>query len=138
MVNFPTRIPDRDSHITAVLGLFFSSDASICSIMAFPSLRNSDNVFVSVFIDFAINSKTGCPVCNGFRVLLLLKSCGPITKTSKKEDFVKKYSCHFARAAKISLLGLHNFFKTLGDLNFFLTQHIVLEKWLISVNKETR
>ena len=35
MVNFPTQIPDRDSHSPALLDLFISSDASICSAMAF-------------------------------------------------------------------------------------------------------
>ena len=35
MVNFPTRIPDCDSHSPALLDLFISSDASICSAMAF-------------------------------------------------------------------------------------------------------
>ena len=36
IVNFPTRIPDCDSPSPALLDLFISSDASICSIMAFP------------------------------------------------------------------------------------------------------
>ena len=52
MVNFPTWIPDCDSHSPALLDLFISSDASICSTMAFPSLGNSDHVVVSVSIDF--------------------------------------------------------------------------------------
>ena len=39
MVNFPTRIPDCDSHSPALLDLFLSSDASICSTMAFPPLE---------------------------------------------------------------------------------------------------
>ena len=56
MVNFPTRIPDCDSHSPALLDLFLSSDASICSTMAFPPLGNSDHV-VSVSIDFPTNSK---------------------------------------------------------------------------------
>ena len=51
MVNFPTRIPDCDCHSPALLDLFISSDASICSTMAFPPMGNSDDV-VSVFIDF--------------------------------------------------------------------------------------
>ena len=100
MVNFPTQIPDCDSHIPAVLGLFFSSDASICSTMAFPLLGNSDNVFVSGFIDFAINSKTGCSVSHGFHVLLLLKSCGPITKTSKKRRFCQKIFMSLCKGCK--------------------------------------
>ena len=52
MVNFPTRIPDCDSHSPVLLDLFISSDASICSTMPFPPLENSDHVVVSVFIDF--------------------------------------------------------------------------------------
>ena len=57
MVNFPTGIPDCDSHSPALLDLFISSDASICSTMAFPPLRNSDHVLVSVSIDFPSNSQ---------------------------------------------------------------------------------
>ena len=52
MVNFPTQIPDCDSHSPALLNLFISSDASICSAMAFPPLGNSGYVVVSVSIDF--------------------------------------------------------------------------------------
>ena len=55
MVNFPTRIPDCDSHSPALLDFFLSSDASICSTMAFPPLGNSDHFFVSVSIDFPSN-----------------------------------------------------------------------------------
>ena len=61
IVNFPTRIPDCDSHSPALLDLFLSSDASICSTMAFPPLGNSDHVVVSVSIDFPINSKQDSP-----------------------------------------------------------------------------
>ena len=57
IVNFPTRIPDCDSHNPALLDLFLSSDASICSTMAFHPLGNSDHVIVSVSIDFPKNSK---------------------------------------------------------------------------------
>ena len=57
MVNFPARIPDCDSHMPALLDLFISSDASICSTMAFPPLGNSDHVVVSVSIDFPSNSQ---------------------------------------------------------------------------------
>ena len=57
MVNFPTWIPDCDSHNPALLDLFLLSDASICSTMAFPPLRNSDHVVVSVSIDFSSNSQ---------------------------------------------------------------------------------
>ena len=52
MINFPTGIPDCDSHSPALLDLFISSDASICSTMVSPSLGNSDHLVVSVSIDF--------------------------------------------------------------------------------------
>ena len=61
MVDFPTRIPDCDSHSPALLDLFLSSDASICSAMAFPPLGNSDHVVVSVSIDFPTNSQQDAP-----------------------------------------------------------------------------
>ena len=61
MVNFPTLILDCDSHSPSLLNLFLSSDASICSAMAFPPLGNSDHVVVSVSIDFPINSKRDVP-----------------------------------------------------------------------------
>ena len=62
MVNFPTQIPDCDSHSPALLDLFISSDASICSTMAFPPLGNSDHVVVSVSIDFPLNLKWDAPI----------------------------------------------------------------------------
>ena len=57
MINFLTWIQDRDSHSHALLDLFISSDAGICSTMAFPPLGNSDHVVVSVSTDFPTNSK---------------------------------------------------------------------------------
>ena len=45
----------------ALLNLFISSDASICSTLAFPPLGNSDHV-VSVSIDLFIKFKKVCPV----------------------------------------------------------------------------
>ena len=61
MVNFPTQIPDFHSHSPALLDLFLSSDASICSTMAFLPLGNSDHVVVSVSIDFPSNSQWDAP-----------------------------------------------------------------------------
>ena len=61
MDNFPTRIPDCDFHSPALLDLFISSDASICSTMAFSSLGNSDHVVVSVSIHFPSNSQRDVP-----------------------------------------------------------------------------
>ena len=60
MVIFFTCIPVSDSHILTLLDLFLSSDASICSTMAFPPLTNSDHV-VSVSIEFSWNSKQDVP-----------------------------------------------------------------------------
>ena len=57
MVNFPTRIPNCDCLSPALSDLFLSSDAIICSAMAFPPLGNSDHVVVSISIDFPSNSK---------------------------------------------------------------------------------
>ena len=57
MVDSPTRNPDYDSHSPGFLDLLLSSDASICSTMAFPPLKNSDHVVVSVSIDFPSNSQ---------------------------------------------------------------------------------
>ena len=51
MVNFPTWIPGCDSHSPALLDLFVSPDASICSTMSF------DHVVVSVFIEVWSSSK---------------------------------------------------------------------------------
>ena len=45
----------------ALFDFFLSSDASICSTMAFPPLRNSDHVVVSVSIDFPSNSQQDAP-----------------------------------------------------------------------------
>ena len=61
IIDFPTRIPDCDSHSPALLDLFLSSDATICSTMAFPPLGNSDHVVVSVSIDFPTNSQQDAP-----------------------------------------------------------------------------
>ena len=52
IVNFPTWIPDCNSHSPALLDLFISSDASTCSAVALPPLGNSDYAVVSVSIDF--------------------------------------------------------------------------------------
>ena len=61
MVNVPTRIQDCDSHTPALLNFFLSSDASICSTIAFLLLGNSDHVVVSVSIDFPSNSQRNAP-----------------------------------------------------------------------------
>ena len=55
-VNFPTWIQASDSHNLALLH-FISSDGSICSTMAYPPLKNSNHIVVSVSIDFPSNSQ---------------------------------------------------------------------------------
>ena len=57
VVNFLSWVPDRDSHSPALLDFFISSDASICSAMAFPPLGNSYRFVVSVSIKFPSNSQ---------------------------------------------------------------------------------
>ena len=61
MLIFPARIPHCDPHCPALLDFFLSSDAIICSTMAFPPLRNSYHVVVSVSIDFPTNSQQDAP-----------------------------------------------------------------------------
>ena len=61
VVKFPTRIPGWHSHSPAVLDFFLSSDASICSVIAFPPWGNYDNFVVSVSIDFPSNSQWDAP-----------------------------------------------------------------------------
>ena len=56
-----TWIPDCHSHSPALLDLLIFSDTSICSTLAFPPLGNSDNVVVSVSIDFSTNSQREVP-----------------------------------------------------------------------------
>ena len=57
MVNFPTRITDGDLHSPPSLDSFISSDAIICSTIAFPPLGNSNHVVVSVSIDVPSDSQ---------------------------------------------------------------------------------
>ena len=59
IVNFPTWIPDCDSHSPALLDLFLSSDASICSAMASPRLENW-SCFCLSFHWLSSKLKTGC------------------------------------------------------------------------------
>ena len=49
MVNFPTRIPDCDSHGPALLDLFLTSDTSICSTLAFPQMMEIQMMLLSQF-----------------------------------------------------------------------------------------
>ena len=57
MVNSSTWIPNFVSQSPSLSDLFNTSDASICSTMAFLPLGNSDHVTVSVSSDFPSNSQ---------------------------------------------------------------------------------
>ena len=72
MVNFPTCIPDCDSHSPTFLDLFISYNTGICSTIAFPPLRNSDQVVVSVFVDFTSNSWNVCFIAELMTILKLI------------------------------------------------------------------
>ena len=61
IVNFHIQISDCDFHSPDLLDFFLSSDASVCSTIAFPPLGKSDHVVVSVSIDIQINSKQDTP-----------------------------------------------------------------------------
>ena len=60
MVNFLTQIPDCDSHSPAFLDL--SSEAIICSTMAFLPVGNSDHVVVSWDAPFHCVTYGGLPI----------------------------------------------------------------------------
>ena len=57
MVSIPTQTPGCESHSPALLDLFISSDANICSTMVFPPLGNSYHVAASVCINYLSNSQ---------------------------------------------------------------------------------
>ena len=63
MVKFPTSyfLHDSDSHGSALLGLYISSNTIICSTMSFHPLGNSNQVAVSVSIDVPLKSKLDVP-----------------------------------------------------------------------------
>ena len=51
MINFPTQVPGCDSHSPVLLDLFISSDASICSTMAFFPLEKSDHIVATLSLN---------------------------------------------------------------------------------------
>ena len=55
MVNFPTWIPDCDSHCPVLLVLILSSDPSICPTLALPLLENSDYVVMPKLLKGCVN-----------------------------------------------------------------------------------
>ena len=117
MVNFPTWIPDCDSHSLALLVLFISSDASISSTMAFPPLGNSDHVVVSVCINFPSSSQQDAP----FHCIAYDYSCGDWDSLC---DYLKDVSCEDifkpdASAATSDISLLENIRSSLTHLHGF-------------------
>ena len=74
MLNFPTWIPDSGCHSPALLDFFLSSDTSIYSTLAFLPLGNSDNVVVSVSINFR-STQNGKPrfIAELLAILILIR-----------------------------------------------------------------
>ena len=71
MVNFPTRIPDCNSHSPALLNLCLFSDASICFTMALPPLGYSDHV-VALFPLTSHQIHNGMPRFTAFLMTILI------------------------------------------------------------------
>ena len=65
MVNFSPQIPNCDSHNIVPLDFFLSSDASTCSTIVFPPLRNYDQMWLSQF------PLTFCQTQNGILCLIV-------------------------------------------------------------------
>ena len=73
MFNLSTRIPEFDYHSPALLDLFTSSDAIICSTVPFPPLGNSDHAVISVSTD-SLQTGKGMPlfIAQGITILMLI------------------------------------------------------------------
>ena len=61
MVDLTTRIPECDYHSSALLDLFISCNASICSTMAFRPLGNSDHLLSLQFPSTFHQTHNGMP-----------------------------------------------------------------------------
>ena len=73
MVNFPTRIHNREPPHSFLLDLFISPNASVSFTKALPPLGYSDHVFVSVSIEFPLNSKGYAPcLLHSLRLFFML------------------------------------------------------------------
>ena len=117
MVNFPTQIPDCDSHSPALLDLFLSSDASICSTMAFPPLGNSDHVIVSVSIDFPSNSQGDVPF---HRIMIIWEMFhGRISLKS----VLLLLQVNFVSGFRLGLQGI------IQEINLDISSHVSITLW---------
>ena len=72
MIHFPTTIPYCDCHSPALSDLVLSCHPSICFMVAFTRLRNSNHVVVLVSFDFPSKSKWGIPFISELLILLML------------------------------------------------------------------
>ena len=54
IVDFPTRIPDRDDHQPYLLHLFLCSNPDSCTVASHTHLGKSDHMVVSVDMEFVI------------------------------------------------------------------------------------
>ena len=56
MIDFPTRIPDRDDHQPYMLDLFLCSNPDSCVVRSHPALGKSDHYVIIVDVNFASNA----------------------------------------------------------------------------------
>ena len=61
IVDFPTRIPDRDDHQPYLLDLFLCSNPDSCTVASHPPLGRSDHMVVSVDVKFVVKSTNEHP-----------------------------------------------------------------------------
>ena len=121
IVNFPTQIPEFDTHSLAILDLFICYNASICSTMTIPPLGNSHHVVVSVSSQWLFNRlKTRCPV--SLYSSWLQKSYG----ITELQDFQQLVDAIFYTEVLNAKVALKMFFQlkialpVLGKLKFYI------------------
>ena len=61
VVDFPTRIPDRDDHQPYLLDLFLCSNPDSCTVASHPLLGKSDHMVISVDVQFVFKSTNEHP-----------------------------------------------------------------------------
>ena len=61
IVDFPTRIPDRDNHQPYLFDIFLCSNPDFCTVASHPPLGKSDHMAGSVDVKFVVNSTNEHP-----------------------------------------------------------------------------
>ena len=61
IVDFPTRIPDRDDHQPYLLDLFRCSNPDFCTVASHPPLGKYNHMVVSIGVKFVVKSTNGDP-----------------------------------------------------------------------------